>query len=234
MKKIKLFCLPYAGGSAACYHPWRQYINHSIELRPLELAGRGLRLGEPFHQSITEAVIDIYKFIQKDLDDGPYAIFGHSMGCMLAYELAYMIKNSGHPSPCQLFFSGKCPPGIKNSREPLYLLRDREFIEEVFKMGGTPKELLENRELLEIFLPILRADFKIVETYRHEAKDERLDSDLTVFWGKQEKGVTLGEIGMWRDYTHKNCQIHLFNGGHFFINEYAQDVVNIINSTLLS
>lgn len=234
MERIKLFCLPYAGGSAAIYQAWQKYLNHVIELHPIELAGRGSRYGSPLYESIEEAVDDIYRLVRDDLDDSRYAIFGHSMGSMLAYELAYKIKNLKHQPPVQLFFSGRRPPGIERSTKNIHLLADQEFMAEVLKKGGTPAELLENRELLEIFIPILKADFKIVETYRDVKKDDKLSCNISVLWGKQEEEGTLSEIGEWRKYTDKNCTIHLFDGGHFFINQFMRDVVNIINSTILA
>ena len=91
MKKIKLFCFPYAGGSAAAYNKWRQYLDKHIELRPVELAGRGRRIYDPLYQSIEEAVDDVYQLISPELAKGPYAFFGHSMGGIIAYELAYKI-----------------------------------------------------------------------------------------------------------------------------------------------
>lgn len=234
MNRIKLFCLPYAGGSAAVYQTWRRYLDPAIELDPVELSGRGARFGGPLYGSIAEAVDDIYRLIKDHVDDGWYAIFGHSMGSILTYELAYKLKNLKHQLPLHLFFSGRRPPGMAKSKQDIHLLPDQEFIAEVVKKGGTPAELLENRELLEIFIPILKADFKIVETYKDVKKDVKLECNISVLWGKHEKEGTLQEIGQWRDYTDKSCAIHLFDGDHFFINQFTRDVVNVLNRTLLA
>ncbi len=234
MGKIKLFCLPYAGGSANIYMEWKKYLHPLIELNAIELAGRGPRSEVPFYKSVDEAVSDIYNRIKDDLNNCRYVIFGHSMGSVLAYELAYKIKSLQHLPPLHLFFSGRHAPQIKKDKKNLHVLPDNEFMREVIELGGTPKELLENRELLEIFLPILRADFQIVETYNYIEKNEKLDCDITILWGKQEEETTISDISLWRGHTNKSCRIHLLNGGHFFINEFMQDVVSIINSEILS
>ncbi|WP_432401622.1 thioesterase II family protein [Wukongibacter sp. M2B1] len=231
MDRIKLFCIPYAGGSATAYREWKKHIHPSIELCPIELAGRDSRFGGSFYEDVTEAVDDIYNIISKDLD-GPYAIFGHSMGSVLAYELAHKIKSFNHTAPIHLFFSGRRPPHIERDNKDIHLLSDKEFMDEIMELGGTPKELLENKELLELFMPMLRADFKIVETYEYVEKNEVLDCNITVLWGKKEEGTTIGEIVQWRRHTDKSCKIHMFNGGHFFVAEFLQDIVHIINSNL--
>ncbi len=234
MDQVKLFCLPYAGGSSVVYTNWKKYLHNSIKLCAIELAGRGRRFNIPLYNSLEEAVNDIYDMIKEDIDSGPYAIFGHSMGSILAYELAYKIKDMKHSYPLHIFFSGKCPPEIKKEVEDVHLLPDKEFMDKVFELGGTPEELLENRELIEFFTPILRADFKIIEIYKHIEKKDGLDCDITVLWGKQEKNASINDIAQWQKHTHKSCKIHLFNGGHFFINEFQKDIITIVDSTLIA
>jgi surfactin synthase thioesterase subunit len=233
MDKIKLFCLPYAGGSAAVYKYWKQYLHDRIELFPIELAGRGSRIGEPFYGSVEEALEDIHRIIISNLEEQPYALFGHSMGSVLVYELAYRIKELGHPYPVHMFISGRYPPGFVSKKKVLYDLPDKEFVDEVFKLGGTPKEVLKSNELMELFLPILRADFRITDTYRHIEKNTKLDCDISVLWGKREKGATIFDVAKWHDYTSKSCKIHMFDGDHFFIHDYKKDVAAIINSSLI-
>ena len=168
MTKFRLFCLPYAGGSATVYGKWKNNLHSSIALKLIELAGRGKRFAEPFYDSFTSAVEDICSIVKNDLDGAPYAIWGHSMGSILAFELAYKLKETGCEEPIHIFFSGRYPPHIlKNKEQSLYELPDKDFLERIFRLGGTPKEMLENRELQDIFTPILRADYKILNGYRY-------------------------------------------------------------------
>lgn len=233
MDKIKLFCLPYGGGSAVIFKDWKKYIHPSIELHAIELTGRGSRYGTPFYKSMDEAVSDICNMISKDVDSCRYAIFGHSMGSMLSYELAHKLKSLKHPAPLHIFFSGKRPPHIERRNKNIHLLPDEEFMAEIMELGGTPNELLTDKELWEIYIPILKADFKIIETYRHVEKDEKLDCNITILWGKQDHIGMISEVYEWRSYTDQGCKIHLFDGGHFFIKEFMCDVVSIINTQLL-
>lgn len=231
MKK-KLFCLPYAGGSAMVYNTWKKHINHSIELYPVELAGRGRRFSEPLYGSFEDAVEDIYRFVIKILDDTEYAIFGHSMGSLLAVELLHKLKQSEYRAPLHAFFSGRYPPHIKKG-EDIYTLPDEEFTNEIFRLGGTPKELMESEELLGLFIPILKSDYRILDGYYYNHGSGKFDCSITVFSGKEDPDIDQGDLSQWQAYTDKTCRIHEFQGGHFFINDHYKSIVEIINSTLM-
>jgi medium-chain acyl-[acyl-carrier-protein] hydrolase len=233
MKKITLFCFPYAGGSAAAYNKWRQYLDKHIELFPVELAGRGKRIYDPLYQSIEEAVEDVYQRISPELSKGPYAIFGHSMGGIIAYEIAYRIRDNHLPAPLHLFFSGRGAPNVPDEEEEIwYNLPDDEFKEKIIELGGTPKEFFDHPELLEVLLPMLRSDFKIAETYQHDGEVKPLDHDITVFIGKEEN-VNADQMHGWREHSQQMCTLHYFAGEHFFIHEHTEKLVKIINKTLL-
>ncbi|MDQ1355588.1 MAG: Thioesterase [Acidobacteriota bacterium] len=236
MKKFKLFCLPYAGGSAAMYNKWRQYLDRRIELHPLELAGRGRRIYDPLYDSIAEAVDDVYKIIESQLDQMPYCFFGHSMGGIIAYELALKIKNLQRPQPVHIFFAGRGAPNIPGEDEKnFHQLPEEEFKKEILELGGTPREFFEHPELLDVLMPMLRSDFKIAETYKFPEAGEikPLDYDISVFIGKEEE-VTAGQMHGWREHTAGICTVYYFPGEHFFINEETERIVKIINHTLLS
>ena len=233
MKKIKLFCFPYAGGGAAAFNKWKQYLDKHIQLHPVELAGRGKRIYDPLYQSIEEAVNDIYSKISPELKDGAYALFGHSMGGIIAYELAYKIRDNHLPEPLHVFFSGRGAPHIPDEDEEWWHnLPDDEFKEKILELGGTPKEFFEHPELLEVLLPMLRSDFKIAETYQHNGEVKPLDYDISVFIGKEED-ISAERIHGWRIHTQHLCSVHYFEGEHFFIHEKTDRIVNIINHTLL-
>jgi len=232
MQKIKLFCIPYAGGSAVIYSNWKSSLAPWIELRPVELAGRGRRIHDPLYNSIEEAAQDVFKSIESEAGNCPYVLFGHSMGCMIAYELARKIRAERFPPPLHLFFSGRRAPHVTAGKEKkLHLLNDQEFKEEILQLGGTPPEFFEHRELQELFLPLLRQDFKLTETHIFDGKLPPLDTDITVLAGKEDD-LTPEECDGWKHHTSKICTIHYFNGGHFFFQKEVARITKIIGNTI--
>jgi surfactin synthase thioesterase subunit len=234
MKKLKLFCFPYAGGSAAVFNSWRRYLHKNIELNAIELAGRGKRIYDPLYGNIHEAVEEIFNRIKDKLNEGPYAFFGHSMGGIIAYELAQKVRHLNVNQPVHLFFSGRGAPHLPSEdEEPYWKLPDDEFKEKILELGGTPKAFFEHPELLEVFLPVLKNDFKIAEKYEPPRKIEPLDGDITVFIGKEEE-VKPGQMDGWKDHSGQLCSIHYFPGNHFFIHEETKKLINIINNILIN
>lgn len=227
-----LFCLPYAGGSESIYYKWKRCLNYSIELEPIELKGRGKRFNETFYESLEEAVYDIFENIKAKIADDDFAIYGHSMGSLLAYELYYKLYNENVKMPKHIFFSGYKPPSIAREERQIYLLPDDEFIKEVIDLGGTPEELVENEELLQLFIPILRSDFRILENYIYREKKDKIQCDISILNGKEDD-ITLEEILAWKNHAGRNFKVYNFEGNHFFINTNVENITNIINKTLV-
>ncbi len=233
MKTVRLYCLPYAGGLAGSYLKWNPYLADFIELVPIELAGRGRRREESAYGSFRAAIRDLYAQIRSSMDAKPYAIYGHSMGALMAYELGLTLERSPLPNPEHIFFSGHKPPHLTNGSKNLHRLGDDEFKKAIMAIGGTPSEVFQDRELVEFFLPILRADYRMIETHVHEAPLERLDCDISVFFGIQDRLMQPEDAHAWRSYTQEACQLYEFDGGHFFIHHQIQPVVEKINQILL-
>jgi medium-chain acyl-[acyl-carrier-protein] hydrolase len=232
MSRIKLFCFPYAGGAAASYSPWKQLLSPDIEMRAIELAARGRRMREPNYNSIDDAVDDVFNIIKDELQQGPYALFGHSMGSMIAIELVYKIRRNNLPGPIHIIFSGRAAPQVpRDKKRKLHHLPEKEFKEQMLEMGGTPKEFFEHPELMDLFLPLLKGDFRLTETYIHPEKDSPLECDITVLSGRQDED-TEEEVEAWRVHTKGNCDIHYFDGGHFFIHDEPERVLTIINDAI--
>jgi len=232
MRKIKLYCLPYSGGSSAIYFGWNKRLNNSIEIHPLELAGRGKRYGDSLYENFEQAVDDLYKLIEKDIAISPaYSIFGHSLGGIIAYELTHKIIQEGKPQPEHIFFSGVKAPNLERTKNKIHQLPDSQFMQEIIELGGTPKEVIENEELQSIVLPILKADFRINENYKYTEKEEKIGCDITVLYGSHED-VKNDEIVEWRNHTTGKCGIHMLEGNHFFINTHIDEVIGIINKVL--
>jgi len=233
LERIKLFCLPYAGGSSMIYKSWRRYLDERIDLRPIELPGRGARFSEPLYSSTEEVVNDLYDKISGELDNQPYAVFGHSMGTILTYELVGKIIDHTKREPVHLFFSGRYPPFVEVNEKNIHTLPDKEFLARLQLLGGMNKEVIENKEILELFMPILRSDYKLVETYKHKGSIASFNCDITVLNGSSDDYVDGKEMHRWKECTTKNCRFYEFDDGHFFINKYKEDVAAVINSTLL-
>lgn len=227
---IKLFCIPYAGGSAMCYLKWRKYLIQDIELRPLELSGRGYRIGSKLYDSFEEAVSDLLKIIERQITDEYYVILGHSLGALLAYELGQALCKDNYPTPLHMFFLGQIPPQHQKKLKR-YFLPDKKFIEEIVKFGGTPPEIFEDEELYSYFMPPLRADFKIHDTYCYKP-ESKLNCDFSIITGNDDASVNKDNISGWKDLSAKCCKIYNVDGGHMFINENVAGVTDIINKTI--
>lgn len=232
-RKIKLFCIPYAGGSANMYNQWQSKLSEGIEVCPIELAGRGSRIGENLYLSTEEAIDDILEKIRDEIIDCDYAIFGHSMGSILAYKVIQRIDELKLPPPIHSFFSGRRAPHCSSRRsKPYSKLSVLELENEIKELGGTPPEFFEYPELKDIFLPIIKSDFKIADTIVEESEISVLNHNISIFLGKEED-VTSQEATEWIRHTSKNCSVEYFDGGHFFLLEHREAVIDNINNCLI-
>ncbi|MGC6590271.1 thioesterase II family protein [Paenibacillus sp. Dod16] len=227
---MNLFCIPYAGGSANIFLPWKRHLPE-INVIPVELKGRGRRFDESVYQSVEEAVEDILSTIESDLQTDNYAIFGHSMGGILAFELYIRIKQMGKSKPAHIFFSGCKPPHLRKPEEQkTYSLPTEQLTKKIAEMGGTPQEILSNPELLDIFLPVIRADYRMIETYSYQ-REESLESDISILIGDQDS-FSFDEACEWKKLSKGDMQIYTLEGNHFFIHHQTQNVMNIIRNRL--
>lgn len=203
-----------------------------VTLQPVELAGRGKRFQEPLYQNVNSAVDDVFHLIKGEIATMPYAFLGHSMGSMIAYELTRKIRAHQLPLPLHLFISGRRPPHLeKPGRKKYHLMNDADFRKEVISLGGTPPDFFDHPELLELFLPVLKNDFKLAEEDRHEGTIHTVDVDITVLSGKADD-LASAECDKWKLYTTRQCVTHYFEGGHFFLHDHAAAIAGIINTTL--
>src|SRR5579872_323593 len=181
MKEIRLFCFPYAGGSGVIYNTWQRRLAPGIRLIPVELAGRGRRMHEPLYKDADDAVSDALSMIRDGIRQSDYALFGHSMGCMIAYGVTQRIREQGLRPPLHLFFSGRGAPHVDRPDEKkFHLMSEEAFRKEVIGLGGTPPELFDQPELLQLFLPLLKNDFRISESADRDKAIRPLDTDITV------------------------------------------------------
>ena len=228
---IRLICFSHAGGSATNYHAWTKALAPNIEVWAIELPGRGSRFGEPLIDDLQSASQLIAEsLLNDDLFCGPYAFFGHSMGGLLAYEVAQKL---GKTSNLKHFFASGCQaPQIQTNEHPMSGLTDAQFLDTVIKRyDGIPQALLQEPQLLKILLPILRADVRMVETYEHRS-NTLLDCPVTVMSGRQDLLATPELLSGWEQQTEHPFEIVEFDGGHFYLQTHASDVLNKIRQTL--
>lgn len=228
MKEVVLFCFPYAGGTAQIYQGWKRYLSSSIELIPIELAGRGRRFLEPHYESFHAMVEDVQKVVSTYLDGRPYFFFGHSMGSLIAYEVAIRLRELEKDLPTHMFLSGRAAPHHSSSFT-YHLLSDEELKKEIFSFGGTPEEYLQDPDFLSIFLPMIRSDLKAVDTYSPSLPVPPLLCRFTILNGKQDELVQ-GKIEGWCSYTQSQIEYIDFEGGHFYLHDYRKEIADLISS----
>lgn len=214
--KLRLFCLPYSGASAMAYSRWRRSLPEWLQVRPLELPGRGMRMDEPLQSDIRRLASQLADEISAELDR-PYALFGHSLGGLLAFELAHALRERGLPEPLALFASATAGPARRDVSEYTVAKTDAQLIARLRELNGTSEAVLANPELMQLMLPILRADFLLCGSFTHDQRPP-LPLPIHVFGGKQDS-VRAEQLLDWQLDTSRVFSLDLFEGHHFFLVE---------------
>ncbi|MEI5103008.1 alpha/beta fold hydrolase [Streptomyces sp. PmtG] len=230
LSRPRLYCFPSAGASAASFAPWRRFAPGGVTVCPVQPPGRAERFREPPYDR-SDALVDDLAHALKDQFTGVYALYGHSLGALVAFELARRLRRAGAPPPVHVFASGRAAPHLPDVRRPLRDLPADELIRAVAGMGGTPEEVLRASDVMDLLLPLLRADLTVNETYAY--RDEPpLGSPLTVFGGRRDPRADEAEILAWESLTTGAFQARMFPGGHFFINERAEEMMEVMTRPL--
>lgn len=229
--RMRLFCFPYAGGTAAVFRNWVQYLPPEIELCAIQYAGRGGRLAEPLGEDVVAVMNAVYQDLQSLLKK-PFAFFGHSMGALVSYEFARRLQREQQPEPFQLFVSGCIAPHEKLTTEPTHNLPEPEFIAELRRLQGTPGEVLDNTELMQLMMPIIRADFKASQTYKH-VPGPPLESPIHAFGGLKDESVPREKVETWSEHTRSSFRAQMLPGDHFFLNTSQSLLTRIIAQELI-
>lgn len=212
--RLRLFCLPYSGASAMVYVRWRRVLPDWLQVCPLELPGRGMRMDEPLQRDIGALAAQLADEISRDLN-GPYALFGHSLGGLLAFELAHALKARNVPAPLALFASGTAGPARRDVSEYAREKTDEQLIARLRDLQGTAEAALANRELMQLMLPILRADFLLCASFRYGPRAP-LAMPIHVFGGRQDS-VRVDELLDWQEETTTGFSLDMFEGHHFYL-----------------
>ena len=221
--------IPFAGGSCYSYRPLEQLIEGTMDTEVFELPGRGKRILEPFVETLSDALDDIYSQIDLRME-GDFAFFGHSMGAILAYLITSRLKEEGRELPKHLFLAGHRAPNCKQYSKLKHKLPKNEFISELQKLEGVPKQLLEDPEAMDFFEPVIRADFRVIEGYYQE-KIIQVPVPITLLMG-DEDAITNEEKIKWRDFTSEKFIQTEYNGGHFFIYQHKIQIMKTIKDSL--
>jgi medium-chain acyl-[acyl-carrier-protein] hydrolase len=223
--RMRLFCLPYAGGGASIYRSWPGGFPKEIEVCCVQLPGRENRLSERLFSSMDPLVEAMAEALANALDR-PFALFGHSMGGLIAYELARHLQQRYKVTPNHLFVSACRAP---ETPDPIHwhVLNDEDLMAELRQAPGFPVEILEHAELMQVLLPIVRADSAVTETYVYRPA-EPLSFPLTAFASEKDELISLADIEPWRNHTRAAYDLKLIDGHHLFIKQQAPQMIRVI------
>ncbi|HML59405.1 MAG TPA: thioesterase domain-containing protein [Solidesulfovibrio sp.] len=226
---MRLFCLPYAGAGASLYRSWSRIFPASIQVCPVQLPGREERLGEPCQTTVGGLVEGLMEALPPYLDR-PYALFGHSLGAKIAFELCRTLLGDGYTPPRILAVSACRAPHLPEPA-PIHNLSRDGFVSGLKRYSEDAGLLQENPELLELLLPLLRADFLADESYAFYG-DGALPVPIEAFYGVDDPEATLPEVRAWDAYTTAGFRLTAVDGKHLYVRDRKEDVGFVLNSSL--
>jgi len=226
----QLFCFAHAGGGPSLFRSWRARLAPDIAVRPVLLPGRESRLDEPPFRHLADLIEPLCAALEPRLDQ-PYAFFGHSMGAVIAYEVARRFSGGSTAGPVCLLVSGHRAPGLAASHRSLSGLPDDEFLAEVGRLNGTPPEVLDEPELLDVLLPMMRADFELVDTYQ-PLPGGRLRCPVVAYLSSADPQVSQAQVLPWQDITTGEFTMRVFGGDHFYLKGGRPDVLNAVREDM--
>jgi len=229
---LRLYCVPYAGRGGAFFIPWGRALAPRIDVRPVLLPGRETRIAERSFTRMDALVGSLADAIERDAGGTkPFALFGHSMGALVAFELARSLRRRGSPAPVALIASGAASPTVPDPAPPLHGVSDAKLVEELRALGGTPDAVFDEPELLALALPIFRADMTVFETYRL-GDEAPFDFPLHVLGGTDDPRVPRDALLAWGALTSSDFSVRIFEGDHYFLHPRERDVLATIAALL--
>jgi trans-AT polyketide synthase, acyltransferase and oxidoreductase domains len=227
--KCRLFCFPYAGGGSLIFRLWHEYLPSYVEVCPVKLPGRENRIREALFDDMSLLIETLEKELAPFLDR-PFAFFGHSLGSIIAFELMKRLRKRNMPLPFHLFVAGRRAPQIK-PEPPIHKLPDEQFIEGLRNYGGTPEAVFQEQQLMDIFLPILRADLCLNDSYTY-VPEYPFDCPITAFYGANDKIAGKNYVEAWKKQANSHFILYRIEGSHFFINEQTEQILKIISADM--
>lgn len=226
----RLFCFPYAGATAYVFQNWPRFLPADVEVIGMQLPGRGKRLLERMHTRMATLCEAVFPEIRPLLDK-PFMFFGHSMGAMISFELARLLRRERQALPSYLFVSGRRAVQVHEDEPRTYDLPEAEFIQELVRLNGTPPEVLEHRELLQLMLPLLRADFELIHEYQY-SPEPPFAFPIMAFGGLGDPEVSRAQLEAWREQTTATFKLHMLLGDHFFIHSAREKILQIMSEEI--
>ncbi|MFC5047461.1 thioesterase II family protein [Aquimarina hainanensis] len=227
---VNVFCFHYAGGSATAYKDWA-LSDTSVSFIPIELPGRGTRIMDPliedFSILIPELVTIILPFITPTI---PFYFFGHSMGGAIAFELAYQLEHHHQLSPEKIIIAGRHAPHMPDPSTLHSWLNDEKLIEELKVLNGTPKEILENKEMIQFLLPMIRGDLRLHESFTY--KNQKITASIVAHAANKDKDATKEIMVHWKEVTTGEFDIQEFAGDHFFVQQLGKNYIDLLQTLL--
>lgn len=226
--RMRLFCLPHAGGGASFYRGWQAQMPTGVQVCRVQPPGRENRIGEPAYRQMTVLVAELVAQLRPWLDQ-PFALFGHSMGSVVAYELVCALQRMGR-TPVHLWVSACRAPHIADAA-PIHSLPRAEFLAALGARGGTPRSVLENPDYMAMMEPVLRADLELIERW-HRSSWQPLPCPITALAATDDGVTPLEAVQAWAPYTHAGFALQRFSGGHFYLSDPALSVPALVGRTL--
>ena len=231
--KPKIIAIPFAGGNKYSFNEIQKHIVQDFEWITLELPGRGSRFDEPLLDKVSDMVNDLYRNIQIHISGGDYILCGHSMGTLLGYELVKKMIRNNLKLPTCLFFTGRGAPEYSRLLNKKSILPQESFWKEITKIGGMPKGILDQRDLLDVYYPILKNDFKAVENYIYTKSKIPFSIPIHIVMGEDELGegeekTSIHDMKAWANETDATCSFEVVPGNHFFVLDEAKMIAQKI------
>jgi medium-chain acyl-[acyl-carrier-protein] hydrolase len=231
--QARLFCFPFAGGSATVFARWGERLKPGIEVWAAHPRGRGIRYTEPPHRSVAEMVQDYLPVLRAHLDL-PFAFYGHSLGGLVALELAQQLRVEGLALPGHLFVGASAPPVAGLIHPGISHLSDEVFVTAVQeRYSGIPESVFKESELMEIFLPALKADFSAYETFDRNCVWQ-VSCPITAFAGREDAVIAPDVMREWCRHTEVSFDLRIIPGDHFFLSTSGQLVLSTIREKMMS
>jgi surfactin synthase thioesterase subunit len=230
--QLRLFCFPYAGGGASIFRTWWEDLPPQVEIYPIQPPGRENRLAEPPFVELPALVQALVDAIRPHLTM-PFAFFGHSLGALVSFEVARTLWHNEALQPVQMFVSGCVGPCVAKREPPfIHTLPDAEFVDVLRQLNGTPEKVLQHPELMQLMLPVLRADFAMRETYAYR-DGKPLDSPISAFGGTRDKLIPRAGLERWQQETKGPFTLRMIPGDHFFLHSAHTTLMQILSHELL-
>jgi medium-chain acyl-[acyl-carrier-protein] hydrolase len=228
--RLRLICFPYAGVGASIFRHWAAELPAEIEVCPIDFPGRGARWCEPAFTRLRPLVEELADVLTPVLETR-FAFFGHSMGAVVAFELARELRRQNRSGPLRLITSAARAPQVPDPAPPIHALADDEFLRRLDRLNGIPREIWDYPDLLQVLLPVVRADLAVCETYAYY-DEAPLDCSVSVYGGQHDTKVLYEHLEGWRAQTTAGFVLRMFPGDHFFVSSARSALLGALRTDL--